>query len=78
MYIEAVSVNHNTSAYMELMLSAAMIQHFFCVSYDWETQATKDYKAGLRDQRLAALCAADHPESALSSGELWMNYSALG
>ncbi len=37
------------------ILSSAMVQHFFCVSYDWDDDATKQHKARLRDERLEQL-----------------------
>ena len=36
------------------ILSSAMIQHFFSVSYAWDTEATIQHKTQLRDQRLQA------------------------
>jgi len=40
-------------------LSSAMIQHFFSVSYAWDTEATIQHKTRLRDQRLQALRQQD-------------------
>lgn len=40
------------------MLSSALVQHFFAVSYAWDTEETIRHKARLRDQRLEALRAA--------------------
>jgi hypothetical protein len=40
-------------------LSSAMIQHFFCVSYEWDSPETQRLKIGMRDQRLAELRALD-------------------
>jgi hypothetical protein len=37
------------------ILSSALVQHFFAVSYDWDTAETIAHKARMRDQRLAAL-----------------------
>jgi hypothetical protein len=39
--------------------SSAMIQHFFSVSYDWDAEETRQHKAQMRDQRLAALRAQE-------------------
>ncbi len=39
------------------ILSSAMIQHFFCVSYEWDSQETRHHKMRMRDQRLAELRA---------------------
>lgn len=36
-------------------LSAAMVQHFFCVSYAWDSAEVKRHKAEMRDRRLAQL-----------------------
>jgi hypothetical protein len=41
------------------VLSSAMIQHFFCVSYDWDTPETQRHKMHMRDQRLAELRLLD-------------------
>jgi hypothetical protein len=41
------------------VLSSAMIQHFFSVSYTWDTEATIQHKTQLRDQRLQALRQQD-------------------
>jgi hypothetical protein len=38
--------------------SSALVQHFFCVSYDWDATATRQRKARQRDRRLAELRAA--------------------
>jgi hypothetical protein len=40
-------------------LSSAMIQHFFCVSYEWDSPETQRLKIGRRDQRLAELRILD-------------------
>jgi GT2 family glycosyltransferase len=42
------------------ILSSAMIQHFFCVSYEWDLQEIKRHKMEMRDQRLAQLRALDN------------------
>lgn len=39
--------------------SSAMIQHFFCVSYEWDSAELKRHKAQMRDQHLARLRALD-------------------
>lgn len=36
-------------------LSSVLVQHFFAVSYDWDTEETIQHKAWVRDQRLAEL-----------------------
>ena len=36
-------------------LSSALIQHFFCVSYEWDSAETQRHKTEMRDQRLAEL-----------------------
>jgi GT2 family glycosyltransferase len=41
------------------IISSAMIQHFFAVSYDWDTAETIQHKARMRDQRLQALRMRD-------------------
>jgi hypothetical protein len=41
------------------ILSSAMIQHFFCVSYDWDSEETRRHKTQVRDRRLAELRAPD-------------------
>lgn len=41
------------------MLSSAMIQHFFCVSYDWDSPETQRVKMDMRDQRLTQLRRLD-------------------
>ena len=42
------------------ILSSAMIQHFFCVSYEWDPPETQHFKMGMRDQRLTQLRGHDH------------------
>jgi len=37
------------------ILSSAMIQHFFSVSYEWDSPETQRVKMGMRDQRLAEM-----------------------
>ncbi len=37
------------------ILSSTMIQHFFAVSYDWDTEETIQHKTRMRDQSLQAL-----------------------
>ncbi|MEO7910735.1 MAG: hypothetical protein ABIV47_13900 [Roseiflexaceae bacterium] len=39
-------------------MSSAMIQHFFCVSYEWDSQETRQHKMRMRDQRLTELRAS--------------------
>jgi hypothetical protein len=49
--INGVTVNHNTSLYLELM-----VLHFFCVSYIYgPTQHWNEAKAQLRDEVLRKL-----------------------
>jgi hypothetical protein len=38
-------------------LASPLVQHFFCTSYDWDDQATRAHKIGLRDRLLAELRA---------------------
>ncbi len=40
-------------------LSSAMIQHFFCVSYAWDSADTRQHKTAMRDQRLTTLRMLD-------------------
>lgn len=40
-------------------LSAAMVQHFFCVSYAWDSAEVKRHKAEMRDRRLVELRELD-------------------
>lgn len=42
------------------ILSSALIQHFFCVSYEWDSEATREHKIRMRDQHLTALRSLDH------------------
>lgn len=41
------------------ILSSALIQHFFCVSYDWDSPETRQFKMAMRNERLAALRLLD-------------------
>jgi hypothetical protein len=34
-------------------LASVMVQHFFCVSYDWDSEEVRHHKANTRDQLLA-------------------------
>jgi hypothetical protein len=38
-------------------ISSAMVQHFFCTSYEYDDDATVRYKIGMRDRQLQALRA---------------------
>ena len=35
--------------------SSALVQHFFCTSYEWDDPATRNYKLGVRDRLLAEM-----------------------
>jgi len=37
------------------IFSSALVQHFFAVSYEWDSEETIQHKARMRDQRLAEL-----------------------
>jgi len=41
------------------ILSSALVRHFFCTSYDWDDEATRTHKIGVRDQLLAELRHAE-------------------
>jgi hypothetical protein len=41
-------------------LSSAMVQHFFCVSYEWDSAEVKRHKTQMRDQHLARLRELDN------------------
>lgn len=41
------------------ILSSAMIQHFFAVSYDWDSEETSRHKTTMRDQSLQAFRVRD-------------------
>jgi GT2 family glycosyltransferase len=43
--------------------SSAMIQHFFAVSYDWDTEETIQHKARMRNQSLQALRIRDEADT---------------
>jgi len=38
--------------------SSALVRHFFCTSYDWDDEATRKHKIGVRDRLLAELRAS--------------------
>jgi hypothetical protein len=46
------------------MLSSAIVQHFFAVSYEWDSPETQRVKMDMRDQRLAQLRRLDREERA--------------
>lgn len=41
------------------VFSSAMIQHFFCVSYEWDSPETQRFKMAMRDQKLTELRLLD-------------------
>ena len=45
------------------MLSSKLILHFFCTSYDWDDEATRQHKQRVRDKLLGELRAQDAAET---------------